>query len=80
MDYDQQKDSAPKIIMNARGHLDLKLLSHAKASAVHIHHNPNLGELLSKLPSGEEIPPDLYQAIAEILASVYQMSERLKDK
>ncbi|WP_136799868.1 EscU/YscU/HrcU family type III secretion system export apparatus switch protein [Desulfosediminicola ganghwensis] len=80
MAYDQLKDSAPKIIANARGNLALKLLSHAKASGVQIHHNLNLVELLSKLPSGEEIPPDLCQANAEILAFVYQVSERLKDK
>jgi type III secretion system FlhB-like substrate exporter len=39
-----------------------------------------LVELLSKVPTGEEIPTELYQTIAEVLAFVYQINEKFKQK
>ena len=37
-------------------------------------HDPVAGELLSKAELGMEIPPEFYQAVAEVLAFVYKLN------
>ena len=39
-----------------------------------------LTELLCALPLGDEIPPDLFVAVAEVLAFVYRLNERIDDR
>ena len=52
---------------------------HSAASAgVHIQEDKALVELLAKIPVGQEIPAELYQTIAEILAFVYSVNNRYK--
>ncbi|MES0328647.1 MAG: EscU/YscU/HrcU family type III secretion system export apparatus switch protein, partial [Gammaproteobacteria bacterium] len=57
-----------------------KIIATAREAGIHIQEDANLVELLSKVPIGEEIPTELYQTVAEVLAFVYQINEKFKQK
>lgn len=79
LQYKEAGDRAPKISATGKGDLANKILEVAKEAKIPIHEDPDLIEVLSQIPLGEEIPPELYQAVAEILAFVYRLSNRYRD-
>jgi len=76
LQYDRDRDDAPKVAATGRGETADRILAEAERHGIPIREDPDLLEVLAQIPMGEEIPPDLYQAIAEILAFVYRMNER----
>ncbi|HHL33011.1 MAG TPA: flagellar biosynthesis protein FlhB, partial [Desulfobulbaceae bacterium] len=56
------------------------IIQRAEEAGIHIRKDPDLIELLATVPIGEEIPPELYQAIAEVLAFVYSVNDKFKKK
>ncbi len=78
--YDENKSSAPQIVASGKGKIAEKIIETAREAGVHIQEDPDLVELLAKIPIGEEIPVELYQTIAEVLAFVYQINEKYKKK
>lgn len=78
--YDESKGSAPKVVASGKGIVAEKIIETARAAGIHIQEDPNLVELLAKIPIGNEIPVELYQTIAEVLAFVYQINEKFKTK
>lgn len=74
--YDKEQGDAPRIVASGRGVLAEKIVETAREAGVYIMEDPDLVELLAKLPVGDDIPPELYQAVAEILAFVYQVNGR----
>jgi flagellar biosynthesis protein len=78
--YNASKDGAPRVSAKGSGLIAEKILHIAKQHSIPIHEDPELVSLLSKLDVEEEIPPELYVAIAEILAFIYSVNNRLKEK
>jgi flagellar biosynthesis protein len=78
--YDQSKASAPQIVASGKGKIAEKIIETAREAGVYIKEDPDLVELLAKVPVGEEIPEELYQTIAELLAFIYSINEKFKSK
>jgi flagellar biosynthesis protein len=78
--YDEKNPSAPKVIASGKGVVAEKIVETAREAGIHIHEDPNLVELLAKVPIGDEIPVELYKTVAEVLAFVYQVNEKFKHK
>lgn len=78
--YDEEEASAPKVVAGGQGIIAEKIIETAREAGVHIQQDPDLVELLSKVDIGEEIPVELYQTVAEVLAFVYKVNEKFKDK
>ncbi len=78
--YDEDKSSAPQIVASGKGKVAEKIIEIAREAGVHIQEDPNLVELLAKIPVGEDIPVELYQTVAEVLAFVYQVNKKFKNK
>ena len=74
--YDAGKDRAPKLAAKGSGIVAEKIIELAVKHGIPIRNDPALVQILSKLDIDEAIPPELYQAIAEVLAFVYQMNEQ----
>jgi flagellar biosynthesis protein len=74
--YKKEKDSAPKVVAKGRGEIAEKILRIAKEYNIPLKEDPQLVEVLSTLDLYEEIPPQLYKAVAEILAFVYRMTRK----
>ncbi|HEB68206.1 MAG TPA: flagellar biosynthesis protein FlhB [Desulfobulbus sp.] len=80
LSYDEKKAAAPQVLASGSGLVAETIIERAKEAGIHIQENPDLVELLAKVPIGEQIPPELYQTIAEVLAFVYSVNDRFKQK
>jgi len=78
--YDENKGSAPQVVASGQGIIAEKIIATAEEAGIHIQEDPDLVELLAKVPLGDEIPVDLYQTVAEVLAFVYQVNNKFKEK
>ncbi len=74
--YEQKKDAAPKVVAKGRGWIAEKIIQVAREHGVPLKEDDALVEVLSKLDIYEEIPIELYKAVAEILVFVYQIKGR----
>jgi flagellar biosynthesis protein len=74
--YDSSRDMAPKVAATGRGEVARRIVRTAQEVGVPIREDPDLLEVLATIPLGEEIPPDLYQTVAEILVFLYRLNGR----
>ena len=75
-----KKDAAPKLVAKGRGYLAEKIIEMARLHNIPIRHDKKLLQILSRLDLEEEIPPEVYRAVAEILAFIYRLSNRQSEK
>ena len=78
--YDQQRANAPEVVASGAGLIAENIIERAREAGIHIEENLELVELLAQVPLGQEIPEELYQTVADILAYVYAVNERFKDR
>ena len=76
--YRHGEDQAPKLVAKGRGELAERILETARRHGIPIKEDKALVEILSSLELYEDIPPQLYKAVAEILAFIYRMNMRAK--
>lgn len=76
--YDAEKYAAPMVLAKGEDYLAQKIKEKAKESNIEIVENKPLARMLyANVEVGELVPPELYQAVAEVLAMVYQMQGKL---
>ena len=78
--YDKAKAAAPQVVASGKGKIAEKIIETARESGVYITEDPDLLELLAKVPTGEVIPVELYQAVAEILSFVYRINNKYQEQ
>ncbi len=78
--YDAEKNSAPQMTARGQGNIAEKILQLAHDHGIPIKNDPDLIQVLSKLKIGAEIPVELYRAVAEILAFVYNLNEEKRSQ
>jgi flagellar biosynthetic protein FlhB len=72
--YDAEKSSAPIVVAKGEDYLAQKIKESAKEYHIEIVENKPLARMLYyNVDVGTEIPPELYQAVAEVLAYVYSV-------
>jgi len=69
--YKMNEDNAPKVVAKGRGFLAEKIEEIAKEYDIHIEKDPELADSLYRLNLNEEIPEELYEAVAKVLAYIY---------
>lgn len=75
--YERGIDSAPTVVAKGADRTALKIKEIAKENDVPIIENKPMARLLfSKVEVDQEIPMDMYQAVAEILALVYKLKNK----
>lgn len=70
------KGEVPKIVASGRGLIAKKIVDLANEAGVPLKENRALAESLAKVPVGVEIPDELWGAMAEILAQVYELDRK----
>jgi len=75
--YEKETQTAPQIVAKGRGAIADKIIALAKEHNIPLYEDPDLIEILSKLDLGQEIPPDLYKLIAEVLIYVYRTNNKV---
>ena len=78
--YDMEKNRAPKLVAKGKGHVAENILEAAKKGQVPVYQNKSLVNMLMALELDKEIPTELYTTVAEILAYVYRIDKRRKEK
>ena len=71
--YDKAHEDAPRVVAKGRGYVAEQLLLIAKRHAVPVYQNQTVTQLLMAVELDREIPPELYQAVANVLAYVYRL-------
>lgn len=72
--YTPGKDSAPKVVAKGKGRTADKIVALAKKNEVPVREDQNLVQVLSRLQLDQEIPPEVYQAVAAILAFLHRVN------
>lgn len=76
--YNRQKDNAPKVLATGKGEVATKIINLAKEHEIPIKEDTDLVELLSKVDINQEIPQNLYKAVAEIFSFLYKITNKNK--
>ncbi|OZU90335.1 hypothetical protein CIL03_04095 [Virgibacillus indicus] len=78
--YDQKRDSAPVVAAAGKGFTADNIINKARENNVPVMEDSSLVELLAELNINESIPEELYQAVAEVFAFIYQTDKRIGGK
>ncbi len=65
--------SAPTVVAKGRGLIAETIIARGRESGVYVHESPELVALLMQVDLDQHIPPQLYVAIAELLAWLYRL-------
>ena len=75
LEYDGS--GAPKVTAKGTGELAEQILELAREHDIPLHEDPVLSEVLSQVDLGDQIPPALYLAVAEVIAFAYLVSGKM---
>lgn len=79
--YDAEKMAAPVCVGKGMRKMALYIRGLAEEAGVPVVENPPLAQALHKaVEVGRLVPPDFYQSVAEVLAYVYRMNEKMETK
>jgi len=80
LSYDPSDNDVPVLAAFGEGHVAQKIVEIAKESGVPVLPEPGLTNMLSKLAVGDEIAPEMYDAVAKVLAFVSEVDRSYGDK
>jgi len=69
----RQTDAAPRVVAKGKGLVAEQIIAKAREHGVFVHESPELVALLTQVDIDEHIPPQLYLAVAELLAWLYRL-------
>jgi len=78
--YDPAENDVPILSAFGEGHMAQKIVDVAKESGVPVLPEAGLTKMLSKLGVGDEIAPEMYDAVAKVLAFVSEVDRRYGEK
>lgn len=68
-----QTDAAPRVVAKGRGLVAEQIIARAREHGVYVHESAELVSLLLQVDLDQRIPPQLYIAVAELLAWIYRL-------
>jgi flagellar biosynthesis protein len=72
------RSGAPRVVAKGSGSLGERIIEVARAHDVPIEENEVLAGALAHVELGDEIPAELYKAVAEVLIFVLRLSGRIR--
>lgn len=78
--YRNNQDRAPVVTASGQGKMAEKIIALAREHKIPVEENAPLAEALRKLTPGQEIPAELYEAVAILLAYIMEMDTRRAHK
>jgi flagellar biosynthesis protein len=75
--YDPAAANAPVVTAAGQGAVAEEIIRRAREAGVPVTEDPRLAAVLSQIDVGRVIPPELCEVIAEVLAYVYRLDERV---
>jgi len=71
----REGQTAPRVIAKGRGLIAQEIIRRAKDAGVYVHESSELVALLMQVDLDDRIPPQLYVAVAELLAWLYRLEK-----
>ena len=72
------RTGAPRVVAKGKGTIGAKIIEVAKEHNIPIEENEVLAGALSNVELGDEIPTELYKAVAEVLVFVMRLNKRAR--
>ena len=72
-------EGAPRLVAKGEGEVADRIKATAQEFGVPVVEEAGLVQMLCQIPLGEEIPPALYVAVAEVLAHVFRINNRIDE-
>ena len=70
LQYELGMDAAPRVTAKGKGDVAEKIVELAQAAGVHIERNEPLAQSLSQIELDQQIPRELYRAVAEVIGFI----------
>jgi flagellar biosynthesis protein len=78
--YDAKgNDRAPRVVAKGYGLVAEMIVQRAKEAGLYVHEAPEMVSLLMQVDLDTRIPPQLYQAVAELLAWLHRLESGAAD-
>lgn len=71
----RQTDAAPRVVARGKGLIAEEIIARAHEHGVYVHESAELVALLTQVDIDQSIPPQLYMAVAELLAWLYRLEQ-----
>ena len=78
--YDQSRHEAPVVVAKGSSAVAEKIIALAKEHDIPLQRDPELLQILMKLEINQEVPENVFHAVAEILAMVYKANRNQGEK
>jgi flagellar biosynthesis protein len=76
LQYDPEKDSTPRVVASGQRKIAEQILAEARNNNIPIHEDTALCAALAGVNLGQEIPPELYNVVAEVLTYIYRVTNK----
>lgn len=80
MQYDQDRHEAPVIVAKGSSAVAERIIAMAEKHDIPLQRDPELLQILMKLEINQEIPENVFHAVAEVLAMVYKANRNFGEK
>ena len=72
-------EGAPRLVAKGEGELAERIKATAQEFGVPVVEEAGLVQMLCQIPLGDEVPPALYVAVAEVLAHIFRINNRVDE-
>lgn len=72
-DMPAAREGAPRVVAKGYGIVADMIVQRAKEAGLYVHQSPEMVNLLMQVDLDSKIPPQLYKAVAELLAWLHQL-------
>jgi flagellar biosynthesis protein len=79
LSYDEHQPGAPRVVAKGYGLVAEMIVQRAKEAGLYVHEAPEMVSLLMQVDLDSHIPPQLYQAVAELLAWLHRLESGAAD-
>lgn len=69
-------EAAPRVVAKGYGTIAENIMRTARDNGLYVHESPELVGLLMQVDLDKHIPPELYQAVAQLLAWLYSLESK----
>jgi flagellar biosynthesis protein len=76
--YREKLDASPRVVAKGEGLIAQKIRETALEHHIPIHRDDGLVELLAQVELDQEIPPELYASVAEVLAWIFRANDEAR--
>ena len=80
LQYDQDRHEAPVVVAKGSSAVAEKIIAMAKKHNIPLQRDPELLQILMKLEINQEIPENVFHAVAEVLSMVYKANRNYSEK